>query len=100
MIMTYTQLDNTYKYSTLADAIYGREVEHFHYSFDKKNFEHLISSLPDNAYKQDIIRRLEETKVQLSNVEAIMAALVAQIDDQDAYDAAVLKAIQKRQAAE
>ena len=98
--MQYTQLNNAYKYSTLADAIYGREMEHFHYDFDRKNFEYLIKILPDGAYKQDIIRRLEETKAQMKNAEAIMAALIAQIDDQDAYNEAVLKAIQKRQASE
>jgi acyl-CoA reductase-like NAD-dependent aldehyde dehydrogenase len=43
--MIYTQLSNDYKYDTLAEAIYSREVEHFHYDFDRKNFEHLANHL-------------------------------------------------------
>ena len=94
--MKYTQIDTTYKYDTLADAIYGREVEYFHYDFDRKNFEHLLANLAESAYTLDIANRLAETCAQMKNVEAIMAALHAQIDDQAAYDAAVVRAIEKR----
>ena len=94
--MIYSQLDNTYKYDTLAEAVYGREVEYFHYDFDRKNFEHLLANLPDSSYTQDIAKRLADTVMQMQSVEAIMAALLAQVDDQSAYDAAVLRAIEKR----
>jgi hypothetical protein len=52
--------------------------------------------LPDSSYTQDIAKRLADTTMQMRNVGAIMAALLAQIDDQAAYDAAVLRAIEKR----
>jgi hypothetical protein len=94
--MIYSQLDNTYKYDTLAEAVYGREVEYFHYDFDRKNFEYLLANLPSSDYTQDIAKRLADTTMQMRNVGAIMAALLAQIDDQAAYDAAVLRAIEKR----
>jgi Asp-tRNA(Asn)/Glu-tRNA(Gln) amidotransferase B subunit len=94
--MNYTQLDDTYKYDTLADAIYGREIEYFHYDFDRKNFEHLLANLPEGSYAQDIAKRLADTVMQMENVKAIMAALLSQIDDQAAYDEAVLRAIEKR----
>jgi hypothetical protein len=29
--MNYTQINDDYQYDTIADAIYAREVEHFHY---------------------------------------------------------------------
>jgi len=94
--MKYTQLDNTYKYDTLAEAIYGREMEYFHYDFDRKNFEYLLTNLPESSYTQDIAKRLADTVTQMENVKAIMSALLSQIDDQAAYDAAVLRAIEKR----
>lgn len=94
--MIYTQLDNVYKYDTLAEAIYSREVEYFHYDFDRKNFEHLLANLPDNSYRQEIAKRLADTAMQMKNVESIMAALQSQIDNQLEYNAAVLRAIEKR----
>jgi hypothetical protein len=33
--MNYEQLPTEYKYDTLADAMYAREVEYFHYDFDR-----------------------------------------------------------------
>ena len=97
--MNYTQIDPTYKYDVIADAIYGREMEYFHYDFDLKNFQEIILTLPEGDHKSQIQGRIDSTLVQMSNVMDIYNALVAQIDDQVAYDAAVVRAIAKRAAA-
>jgi hypothetical protein len=90
--MIYTQLSADYKYDTLADAVYAREVEYFHYDFDRKNFEHLLANATDNEFAANVAERLNDTRKQMGNVEAIMAALKDQIEDQAAYDEAVVQA--------
>ena len=98
--MKYTQLDTNYKYDTLAEAVYGREMEYFHYDFDRKNFEHLLAHATDNEFAANVAERLSDTRKQMGNVEAIMAALKEQIEDQAAYDAAVIRVTAKRKAKE
>ena len=98
--VNYTQLSDNYKYDTLADAMYAREVEHFHYDFDRKNFEHLLANATDNEFAANIAERLNDTRKQMGNVEAIVAALKEQIEDQAAYDAAVVRVTAKREAKE
>lgn len=98
--MKYEQLSEDYKYDTLADAMYAREVEYFHYDFDRKNFEHLLENATDNEFAANVAERLDATRKQLGNVGAIMAALKAQIEDQAAYDAAVVRVTAKREAKE
>ena len=98
--MQYTQLPIFYKYDTLADAIYAREVEYFHYDFDRINFEHLLANASDNEFAANIAERLDATRKQMSNVQAVMAALHAQIDDQVEYEAAVVRVTAKRKAKE
>ena len=96
--MIYQQLPNTYKSDTIAEALYAREVEHFHYAFDAANFRHLMDTLPDGAYRSQVGQRLDDTLMQMANVEAIHAALQSQITDQQAHAAAVARAIAKRAA--
>ncbi len=98
--MVYEQLPTEYKYDVLADAMYAREVEHFHYDFDRKNFEHLLANATDNEFAANVAERLDATRKQLSNVNAIIAALKEQIEDQAAYDAAVVRVTAKREAKE
>lgn len=98
--MIYTQLSTDYKYDTLADAMYAREVEYFHYDFDRVNFEHLLANASDNEFASDVAERLEATKKQLGNVAAIMAALRSQIEDEQAYADAVARVTAKREAKE
>ena len=98
--MIYTQLSDDYKYDTLADAIYAREIEYFHYDFDRKNFEYLLANATDNEFAANVAERLNDTRKQMGNVEAIMAALKEQIEDQAAYDAAVVRVTAKREAKE
>lgn len=98
--MQYTQLPTSYKYETIADAIYAREVEYFHYAFDKTNFEHLIQTQPDGVFKENIQQRLADTSAQMTNVLAIIDALKSQIDDQDAYAVAVEVVTKRRKEKE
>lgn len=98
--MNYEQLPTEYKYDVLADAMYAREVEYFHYDFDRKNFEHLLANATDNEFAANIAERLDATRKQMSNVMAVAEALKAQIDDADAYAAAVERVTAKRKAKE
>jgi hypothetical protein len=98
--MNYEQLLPEYKYDTLADAMYAREVEHFHYDFDRKNFEHLLANATDNEFAANVAERLADTCKQMGNVMLIISALKSQIEDQAAYDAAVVRVTAKREAKE
>jgi hypothetical protein len=98
--MQYEQLPTEYKYDTIADAMYAREVEYFHYDFDRKNFEHLLANATDNEFAANVAERLDSTRKQMGNVEAVIEALKAQIDDIAAYAAAVERVTEKRKAKE
>jgi hypothetical protein len=98
--MQYEQLPTEYKYDVLADAMYAREVEYFHYDFDRKNFEHLLANATDNEFAANVAERLDATRKQMGNVKAVVEALKAQIDDADAYAAAVERVTAKRKAKE
>lgn len=98
--MIYTQLSPEYKYDTIAEAIYGREVEYFHYDFDRINFVYLLSVAPDGELKDTTAERLASTMQQMNSVEAIMNALRSQIDDEQAYLEAVVRVTTKRKAKE
>lgn len=98
--MQYEQLPTEYKYDTIADAVYAREVEYFHYDFDRKNFEHLLANATDNEFAANVAERLDATRKQMGNVAAVMAALKSQIDDQAEYEAAVARVTSKRKAKE
>lgn len=98
--MKYEQLPTEYKYDTLADAMYAREVEHFHYDFDRKNFEHLLANATDNEFAANVAERLNSTRKEMDNVMLIISALKSQIEDQAAYDAAVERVTAKRKAKE
>lgn len=97
--MIYSQLPSSYKYDILADAVYGRELEYFHYDFDRINFEYILKDLPECEYRTNIEKRLAETVGTMSQVERTMAALLAQIDDPIAYAEGVARAIERREAA-
>ena len=98
--MNYEQLPTEYKYDTIADAMYAREVEYFHYDFDRKNFEHLLANATDNEFAANVSERLDATRKQMGNVMGVVNALKAQIDDADAYAAAVERVTAKRKAKE
>ena len=98
--MIYTQLPTDYKYDTIADAIYAREIEYFHYDFDLKNFEYLLANATDNEFAANVAERLNDTRKQMQNVEAIMNALRSQIENEAEYAKAVARATAKREAKE
>lgn len=94
--MKYTQLPQTYCDDVLAEAIYAREVEFFHYLFDKTNFVKLLQDLPHGDYRINIEERLASTIEQMEKVDAIYAALTSQITDADAHAAAIVRTTEKR----
>lgn len=96
--MKYTQLPPTYKDDVIAEAMYARELEYFHYEFDAINFRRLIAVLPDGAYKAGLVERLESTLIQMQNVDATYEALAAQISSPEAHAEAVLRTTEKRKA--
>ena len=96
--MIYTQLPSTYKYDILAEAIYGRELEFWHYDFDRINFEHILIGLPECDYRTNMEKRLVDTEAMMKQSERTMAALWSQVDDKEAYDAAVIRTTKKRAA--
>jgi hypothetical protein len=94
--MKYRQLDSTYKEDVIAEALYARELEHFHYDFDKKNFEHMLQTTPRGEDRKNLEQRLASTILQMKSVEDVYAALLAQITDKVAHEAAIQRAIKKR----
>lgn len=96
--MKYEQLSDEYQADTLADALYAREVEFFHYDFDRGNFEKMIESMPPSQFRESIQARLNETLVQMGNVEAIYAALRSRITDPQAHQEAIARCARKRGA--
>lgn len=96
--MEYSQINSTYKYDMLAENIYNRQMEHFHYNFDKVNFENILQTA-SGVYRADIEQRLADTIAQMNIVESIYNALIAQIDNPAEYAAAVARAEAKRVAA-
>ena len=94
--MKYSQLSQEYQDDTLAEALYAREMEFFHYDFDRANFELLLADLEPGNYFDMIHKRLGETLVQMARVEAIHAALVSRITDPQAHLAAVERCARKR----
>jgi len=99
--MQFTQFnENPYKYDLLAENIYSREQEWFHYDFDKQNFEQMLLTMPAGQLRTDMEKRLADTITQMTIVDNIHSALLAQIVDQEAYAAAVIRAAEKRAQAQ
>lgn len=95
--MKYKQLPKTHKADTIAEAMYGREMEYFHYEFDVINFKHLIHNASEGADTKDIQVRLAESLASMATVEAVYEALQAQITDQAEHEAAIIRTTKKRQ---
>lgn len=94
--MKYEQLSDEYQADTLAEALYAREVEFFHYDFDRGNFVAMLKTLPAGPFREIIETRLKETLVQMGNVEAIYTALKSRITDPQAHQEAVARCASKR----
>ena len=94
--MKYSQLNQTYRDDVLAEAMYGREVEWFHYDFDRINFAKLLETLPPSPYRDNVQQRHDETIDHMATVDGIYAALASQITDPEAHAAAILRTTEKR----
>ena len=94
--MKYKQLPETYKADKIADAMYGRELEYFHYEFDATNFEYLLDNAPQNADTTDLQERLADTRIQMEAVDNSYKALEAQITDHAEHEAAVIRTTKRR----
>jgi hypothetical protein len=95
--MKYDQLPQSYRDDTLAEAMYGREVEHFHYDFDRINFSNLLETLPTGPYRDGVQQRHNDTLDRMATVDAIYAALASQIADPEAHAAAIARTTEKRE---
>ena len=98
--MKYAQLPIEYKYDVIADAMYSREAEYFHYDFDRINFEYLLANAADNEFAANVSERLDVTRKQMLNVLLVIEALRSQIDNDAEYAAAVERVTAKRKAKE
>ena len=98
--MNYTQIADSYKYDTIASAIYGRELEYFHYEFDLINFQFMVKHLPEGEALADIQKRIKDTEAGMAQSQLLVQALESQIDDREAYDEAVIRTVKKRAKAE
>ena len=97
MITKFEQVDATYRDDHIAQALYSREVELYHYDVDRENFTHMLKdpTLPD-AMRQDLEKRLADIAVQMDMVQRVMDALRAQISSPEAHVAAVERTRLKR----
>lgn len=96
--MDYSLISPTLKYDTLAAAIKSRQEEHFHYNFDKNNFEQLLLTLEPGQFRDEIQSRLNSTNEQMAKVVAIHDALMAQVTDQAMFQAALERLAAKEAA--
>jgi len=94
--MKYEQINPTYRDDLIAEALYSREIEYFHYDFDRINFEHILKDLPECDYRTSIEKRLFETIGAMAQVEKTADALRAQITDPEAHAAAIVRTTEKR----
>ena len=95
--MHFEQIDDAYRDDHIAQALYAREIELYHYDVDRKNFAHMLAdrTLPDNL-RQDLQNRLAEIAVKMDMVWRVMVALREQISSPQAHAAAVERTRLKR----
>ena len=89
--MEYSLLESTYKYDILAENIYQREKEYFHYQMDIENFNHMLANPIEGYDVGYIAQRIEETQKQQNICLQVYNALKAQITNQTAYDDALAR---------
>jgi hypothetical protein len=94
--MKYKLIPKTHLADTIAEAMYGREMEYFHYEFDVINFKHLIDNAPEGADLKDVHERLAASLASMATVEAVYEALQARITDQAEHEAAVIRTTKRR----
>ena len=97
--MEYEQLEQDYRDDHLAEAMYQREAEWFHYDFDRIDFERMLKAIPPvGEYRAQLEDRLKTTRAQMVAVDLVYAALKSQVTDPVRHQAAVARATMKREA--
>lgn len=94
--MEYQQIPSTYKDDLIAEALYAREIEHFHYCFDRDNFIEILKNTPPGLDYDNLLNRLNETIYQIENVERYAKALLKQIRSIELHNAAIDRTTKKR----
>ncbi len=94
--MKYQQLEQDYRDDLLADALYAREVEYFHYDFDRTNFVEMLRVLQKGDYRNEIEERLKQTEEQMRRVACVYAALLTKVVDVEAHKRAVGRCKERR----
>lgn len=85
-------MNNDYYDQHIARNMYERELEKFHYEFDKSMFLDMISSpATSEELKIDLTRRVGEIDKQLEIVNAVIAGLQARVRNQQAHEAIMAK---------
>ena len=95
--MEFRQLTQDYQDDHLAEALYAREMEWFHYDFDRENFMRMLADLPAGPYRESIKNRLADTLVQMDCVERVYAALASRVSDSGAHERAVKRCWERRE---
>ena len=94
--MKYEQINPMYRDDLIAEALFGRELEYFHYDFDRINFEHILKDLPESEYRTLIEQRHADTVGAMAQVEKTAEALRSQITSLEAHAAAIVRTTEKR----
>ena len=89
--MEYTQLDSTLKYDYLAETTYNRQLEHFQYNTVIQNLSEMLKLVTDDTQRASLENQLAANQEQMAIVELHYQAALAQIDNQEAYAAAVVR---------
>lgn len=98
--MLYVLLEEEKRDDHLAESLYNREMEHFHYGFDQAVFIKMLETLGPGEYRDRIQKHLEDTSKRMAEVQSIHAALTAKITDHAAHGRAAARMKAKRDAAE
>lgn len=94
--MKYKQITSNYIDDVIAEAMYAREIEFFHYEFDSINFIELLKTMPEGAEHNALQDRLNQTLLQMAYVDNIYDSLKMQITDEVAHQEAIIRTAEKR----
>lgn len=79
--MKYTQLSQDEQDDYIAEAMRGRELEHFTRSVNVANYDAMLPTLQDGDWKQRIQQMRLEEIAALAHEDEVHAALSAQLPD-------------------
>lgn len=107
--MKYEFLTEDEQDDAIAEALYEREKEHFHYALNVANFEDILASLPPEAslwtvgknnepYTMYLARLIAEHQTEMAKVEKTHGALSKQLPAGARRNAAAQRVATKRAA--